>query len=371
MNNRERVFKVNVLGRERLFVALFAIVALFASIDSATSQTRTVIRGGQIVTESTADITEAVAEDIAEPIIDSIEKDNLMRPTEPMKIVEPKVKERDKDKHKFFSDSMSISAMCWKAAAIPGYGQIYNRQYWKLPLLYGTVGGGLAMFIRENQRYKPLKAQYDELSISLDRTDELNSVQAAMIRSNTRRQLWLGATAASFVYFLADAALNYSTNDVSDIKKATTLAMICPGAGQIYNGSYWKFPIVVGGFATLVYVVDWNNRGYKRFQTAYRLTYAYENGEYEEAVDEFSGQYSATYLKSIRQSYRRARDLSIIMLAGLYILQVVDAHVDAHFKDFDISDNLSLSVEPTINTVYSPRAGQHTPTYGLNVGAKF
>ena len=87
-----------------------------------------------------------------------------------------------------------------------------------------------------------------------------------MIRSNTRRQVYLGLTVASYIYFIGDAAVNYSTNEVSDVKKATTLACIFPGAGQIYNKSYWKVPFVVGGFAAMIYCIDWNNRGYQRFK---------------------------------------------------------------------------------------------------------
>ena len=70
--------------------------------------------------------------------------------------------------------------------------------------------------------------------------------------------------------------MNYSTNEVSDVKKATTLACIFPGAGQIYNKSYWKVPFVVGGFAAMIYCIDWNNRGYQRFKKAYRLLSDYE-----------------------------------------------------------------------------------------------
>lgn len=86
-----------------------------------------------------------------------------------------------------------------------------------------------------------------------------------MIRSNTRRQIYLGLTVASYIYFLGDAAVNYRY-DASPVKKATTLATIFPGAGQVYNKSYWKLPFVVGGLATTIYTIDWNNRGYQRFK---------------------------------------------------------------------------------------------------------
>ena len=170
----------------------------------------------------------------------------------------------------FMSDSMSLSKVCWISTVVPGYGQIYNKQYWKLPILYGLVGTGLGLYIHENKTYKPLKRQFESYTdVNLSRTPELDALQSKMIRSNTRRQVYLGITIASYIYFIGDAAVSYSTNDVSSVKKATTLACIFPGAGQIYNKSYWKVPLVIGGFASMIYCIDWNNRGYQRFKKAY------------------------------------------------------------------------------------------------------
>ena len=149
----------------------------------------------------------------------------------------------------WFSDSMSLSRVCITGAVLPGFGQIYNKQYWKLPILYTTLGASMGLAIHQNSVYKPLKREYDALlkSNGMTRTEELNAVQSKMIVSNTKRQLLWGAAAASYIYFLGDAAVKYSTNEVSDVKKATTLSFICPGAGQVYNKSYWKVPIVIGG----------------------------------------------------------------------------------------------------------------------------
>jgi len=282
------------------------------------------------------------------------------------------------------SDSMSLSKVCWLSTVLPGYGQIYNKHYWKLPILYGTVGAGIGMFIYENNKYKPLKRRYEEItSINRERTPELDALQASMIRHNTRRQAYLFASIASYLYFIGDAAVCYRTNDVSNVKKATTLACICPGAGQIYNRSYWKVPFVVGGFAAMIYCIDWNNRGYQRFKKAYSLRAAYdqamadynadpENVERPQgSTDEFRGRYSASFLKNLRDNYRRNRDLCIIVTAGIYLLQIVDAHVDAHLKDYDISDDLTMSIEPKIDYTYVPTAGGHRPIYGFNLNINF
>lgn len=132
-----------------------------------------------------------------------------------------------------------------------------------------------------------------------------------MIRSNTRRQIYLGLTVASYLYFLGDAAVNYRY-DASPVKKATTLATIFPGAGQVYNKSYWKLPFVVGGLATTIYTIDWNNRGYKRFKKAYSDRSAYDKALEEHQKDpehhpdppvakgEFGTKYSAEFLKTSR-----------------------------------------------------------------------
>lgn len=272
-------------------------------------------------------------------------------------------------------DSMSLSKVCWISMALPGYGQVYNKQYWKLPVLYGTLGAGLALWITESSKFKPLKREYEALtSISTARTPELDALQTKMIRSNTRRQLYLGATIASYIYFIGDAAVNYSTNNVSHVKKATTLACIFPGAGQIYNKSYWKVPFVIGGFASMIYCIDWNNRGFQRFKKAYTLRVAYDKdptGFPDGSPDEFRGRYSPTFLKNLKDSYRRNRDLCIIITAGLYILQIVDAHVDAHLKDYDISDDLSMSIEPMVDYAFIPTTGKHQPTFGFNMKINF
>ena len=274
-----------------------------------------------------------------------------------------------------FSDSSSLSKVCLTAAILPGYGQIYNKQYWKLPILYGTLGASIGLAIDQGGKYRTYKRQYEELTLKgLSRTEEMNLVQRDMIRHNTKRQLFMAAAAASYIYFLGDAALNYATNNVSNVKKATTLSLICPGAGQIYNKSYWRAPIVVGGLASMVYVIDWNNRGFQRFKTAYSLRADFEQNpdKYPEGVspDEFNGRYSASYLKNLRDSYRRNRDLSLLLTAGVYIFQAVDAHVDAHLKDFDISDELSVELHPIFDYQHTQINGSH-PVFGVNLNITF
>lgn len=303
--------------------------------------------------------------------IDSLAKDSTLTERQRKRL------ERRENHKPFISDSMSLRGVSWSSLALPGFGQIYNKQYWKLPILYGTVGTSLGLCLWSNSKYKPLKSKFDYMTDqSLYRTPELNAVQSEMIKYNTMKQVFMVTTIASYLYFIGDAVINYSTNEVSRVSKATTLAMICPGAGQVYNQSYWRVPIVIGGFATTIYCIDWNNRGYQRFQKAYRLLAEYEknpelypNG----SQDEFGGRYSSSFLKNLRNSYRRNRDLCIILTAGLYILQVVDAHVDAHLRDYDISKDLSVSLSPVIGYSYNRMSPYSTggATLGVNLGFTF
>jgi hypothetical protein len=123
----------------------------------------------------------------------------------------------------------------------------------------------------------------------------------------------------------------------------------------------------------MIYVVDWNNRGFKRFKTAYQLCADYErnpenfpNGP----MDEFRGRYASSFLKNLRDSNRRSRDLSILLSAGVYVFQIIDAHVDAHLKDFDVSDNLTIDVQPVVDYQQTPHNGS-TPVVGVGVNVNF
>lgn len=265
-----------------------------------------------------------------------------------------------------FRDTMPLSRMTAISIVIPGFSQVHNKDYWKLPILYSVVGGLTYLGIRENNKFQPLRKEFDRLMANpASRRTELEPVQSAMIRHNTRRTIYFAGALATYIYFLADGVLNHPQPNNS-VKMATTLSTLLPGAGQFYNRSYWKVPIVMGAFTTMAYVIDFNSRGYNRFKTAYTLL---TDGD-PNTVDEFGGRMSAEQLKTLKKNYRRNRDLSIIMTAGLYILNIVDAHVDAHLKDYDISDDLAIRVQPTMMQYYTQRH-QNVHGFGLSVNFTF
>ncbi len=117
---------------------------------------------------------------------------------------------------------------------------------------------------------------------------------------------------------------------------------ILPGLGQAYNKKFWKIPIVYAGLATTGYFAVNNHREFKRYKNAYIMRVDGDSS----TIDEFAGTFSDGQLLTKTDEFRRSRDFFYILTAGVYLLNIVDAAVDAHFFHFDVSDNLSLRVEP-------------------------
>lgn len=116
-------------------------------------------------------------------------------------------------------------------------------------------------------------------------------------------------------------------------KKAAILSACLPGAGQIYNGKpgyYWKVPVIYAGFGALTYSTIWNNRQYKIYDEALHFRYDDDST----TIDPLP-RYTDNDLVTLKDYYRRYRDLSIIGIGALYALQIVDAAVDAHLYEFD------------------------------------
>jgi hypothetical protein len=166
-------------------------------------------------------------------------------------------------------------------------------------------------------------------------------------------------------------------------KKASIYAALFPGLGQIYNRKYWKLPIVYGGYAGLIYVLGWNNNNYKDFFQGYRIITQYTSTatmkpEERKFLDNLiknpsisldnpsTFKYISAQLQSGKDYYRRNRDLTIIGIAALHILSIIDASVDANLFDFDISDDLSMRVEPI--PLY---LGNQNMVMGFNVAINF
>ena len=135
-------------------------------------------------------------------------------------------------------------------------------------------------------------------------------------------------------------------------KKAALFSAIIPGSGQIYNKKYWKVPIIYAGFAGLAYSFQFNQTRYVRYRDALK----FRLDDDASTVDPYVNIYDDDTLTRLYQYYHHYRDLTVIGGAVLYLLNVVDAAVDAHLFTFNMSDDLSLSIHPAlINTAVTNR----------------
>ncbi|MCU0401780.1 MAG: DUF5683 domain-containing protein [Algoriphagus sp.] len=141
-------------------------------------------------------------------------------------------------------------------------------------------------------------------------------------------------------------------------RKATLLSAILPGAGQVYNGKTWKVPILYAGFMTDIYFINFNNKRYETFREA---LFAFDAGE----PNQFPSLNRNSLVRNV-DYWRQNRDLTILLLVGIYALNLVDANVDAHLSGFDISDDLALKIEPGAQGVSA------TPSpYGITLKIQF
>ena len=139
-------------------------------------------------------------------------------------------------------------------------------------------------------------------------------------------------------------------------QRALWLALVLPGAGQIYNRKFWKLPIIYGGFIGCIYALTWNNMMYKDYSQAYLDIMDDDPGtaSYNKFLHlgrvitpENEEKYKEIF-KSRKDKYRRWRDMSFFVMLGVYAISVIDAYVDAELSAFDISKDLSLKVEPAV-----------------------
>ena len=167
---------------------------------------------------------------------------------------------------------------------------------------------------------------------------------------------------------------------IPDPKKALWLAIVFPGAGQIYNRKYWKLPLIYGGFIGCAYALSWNGTMYRDYSQAYQDIM--DNDPNSKSYEDFlpAGydvdsrlEYLQGLFKRKKNYFRRYRDLSIFCMIGVYLLSIVDAYVDAELSSFDISRDLTMKVRPAIfNERQNSRSNILSGnTYGLQCSLNF
>ena len=154
--------------------------------------------------------------------------------------------------------------------------------------------------------------------------------------------------------------VNFQKQTIHSPKKATLMSAVLPGLGQIYNRKTWKVPIIYVGLGGFTYMAIRNQSTFNSFKQAYIDR---SNGD----IDEYYGTYTDQGLLNEMDAYRRNRDLNLLGDLLIYILQIVDANVDANLFDFDVSNDLSFRIEPF--PVNDPLA--QSPISGMRLSLRF
>ena len=192
--------------------------------------------------------------------------------------------------------------------------------------------------------------------------------QRASAEQDTLRMVTVVLQDDSLTTIPEDAVVQFDTI-VHNPRKAVLYSAVCPGLGQAYNRKYWKIPIVYGAFMGLSYGIIWNHQYFKDYKNGYvDFLQGIPNQTWQNLIVEGKETDPAhlawvrKVLKQKRDRYRRWRDMCIIGMAGVYALNIIDAFVDAQLIDFDISEDLSLNVSPSI---------MHTSDIGNSYGLHF
>lgn len=245
--------------------------------------------------------------------------------------------------------TIEIGTMFMGSVFAPGTAQIYNKDYWKLPIIYGGIGtlagtGGYYLH-RYNKSGNP---------------------------SDKTTGTWLLA-GAGLVYWgsLMDGVISYES-DIDPLPgRATMYSALLPGLGQIYNGELFKVPIYWGGLLISSHLLVKYNTNYKRFKRIHN--------EATSTDPEISGNVpiNGETAKWYRDVYRRYRDYSIVATVLVYALQVLDANVFAYMHDFEVTDDISMNIEPALISPYNEYAMHTGPVnpmnnaFGMRVGIRF
>lgn len=218
---------------------------------------------------------------------------------------------------------------------LPGGMQLYNRDYWKLPVIYGGLGATIGLGIANMDKDKDL----------------------------SQAMFW----GAGAIYWgaLLDGAGRYRKGDYPQPGKATIYSILLPGLGQAYNGEYWKIPVYWSLLIGAAHYYDFNVTNYRRFRDIY-------NEATGEGPSETATRISSETALYYRNYYRRWRDYSVLFMAGFYLLQVIDANVFAYMHDFNTDDDLSLRIAPTAIPIGDAYAlAPSNVGYGLSIGLRF
>ena len=229
---------------------------------------------------------------------------------------------------------IKIGVMFAGSTVFLGSSQIYNRDYWKLPLVYGSILGAGGMGVYQNMQGNHDAAKW-----------------------------WFVGAGVAYWATLMDGVVCYKPDDFPHPGKATLYSLLVPGLGQIYNHETWKLPLYWGIMAGGVHFYFLNRTNYLRYQRIYR----------EMTDDDTSndGPISAQRALYYRNVFRRYRDYSVLTILGGYLLQVIDANVFSYMHDFSVTDDLALRISPALIPQGNAYAMGNNPAFGMHFGLTF
>ena len=271
-------------------------------------------------------------------------------------------------------NTIKIGTMFGASMILPGTAQIYNGDYWKLPIVYGGLGafagtGGYYLH-QYNKSKKAYQAWETEKLAYETEFGTQYPYEAPLINHKAKTTgTWL-MVGAGLVYWgsLMDGVVCYQSDKFPHPGRATLYSALLPGLGQIYNGELYKVPIYWGGLLVSVHFLTTNHTNYIRFKNIHNEA---------TTSDSYTGPISGETAKWYRDVYRRYRDYSIVATALVYFLQVIDANVFAYMHDFEVTDDISMNLEPAIippNNAYALNPGSpgfNHNAVGVRLGLTF
>lgn len=273
-------------------------------------------------------------------------------------------------------NKLKIGTMFAGSVVLPGTAQIYNKDYWKLPVIYGGIGalagtGGYylhkhSVTQKAYDRFEAARTEFEKKHNGVSYPFDPPAVDMKSKKTGT----WLMA-GAGLMYWatLLDGVVCYESDREPDPGRATIYSVLLPGLGQIYNGELYKAPIYWGGLMVSVDFLIKNNMNYKRFKRIHNEATTPDSG-YNESI---SGETAKWY----RDVYRRYRDYSIVATAAVYLLQVIDANVFAYMHDFEVTDDITMKVSPAVIAPYNDYAfhmssgSNSSGAVGMRIGFTF
>jgi len=233
----------------------------------------------------------------------------------------------------------SLKTLTMGSVVFWGGNQIYHKQYWKLPIIYGGIGAGIGGGLYFQNQYEATGED----------------------KFNTYKTLSFAGAGLVLWGSLLDGAVNFERGKYPNPAKSTIYSILLPGLGQIYNGEAWKLPLYYGLMAgSIHYWID-NNVQYHRWKWIHNMATV------DDDTVERPPQTGET-AKYYRDVFRRYRDYSVLAFALSYLLQVVDANVFAYMQDFEVTDDIAFRMQPS---VIQQDGLPLSPAVGMSFGLRF